>query len=85
MSFFFPSFCLPLLLYSSSDIFILDALLIYHRIETEKTVNIFFYLKNKSITRVISSTRLSLRVVWKINSVNIVEKGKYNTSRSTKP
>lgn len=85
MSFFFPSFCLPLLLYSSSGIFILDALLIYHRIETEKTVNIFFYLKNKSITRVISLTRLSLRVVWKINSVNIVEKGKYNTSRSTKP
>lgn len=84
MSFFFPSFCLPLPLYSFSGIFILDALLIYHRIETEKTVNIFFYLKKKSITRVISLTRL-LRVVWKINSVNIVEKGKYNTSRSTKP
>lgn len=47
MSFFFPSFCLPLPLYSFSGIFILDALLIYHRIETEKTVNIFFYLKKK--------------------------------------
>lgn len=47
MSFFFPSFFLPLPLYSSSIIFILRALLTYRRIDGEDYKYAFLFKKKK--------------------------------------